>query len=200
VALDGLAELAPRSARVHRRAARGLEAAGDERRACAHWRSLVSLDSEDKEARLESLRCRARILGERAAVAAELSAASSEQVELTALRSAVELGGVPAYAPRAPAGVVAVKVECDTAARCPLAITIDGAGRVVSPLLPSERGDAWSRTSSGPVRTLIAGRGAAGPVRLTLTAQGRSRTVTLESPKAGAPPFGRSSVLTTAPD
>ncbi|MBL9025571.1 MAG: AgmX/PglI C-terminal domain-containing protein [Myxococcales bacterium] len=178
-ALDGLAELAPRSTRVHRRIARGFEAAGDERRACAHWRSLNGLDPSDKEGRLEALRCRARVLGELDLVASELQSSHASDVGAKALRSAVELGSVPAYAPRVAAGGVAATVECDAGARCPDAVTIDGAGRVVSPLLPSERGDAWPSVSSGPVRTVVVGRSAASTARLTVTAAGRSRMVTL---------------------
>ncbi len=178
-ALDGLAELAPRSTRVHRRIARGFEAAGDERRACAHWRSLAGLDPSDNEGRLEALRCRARVLGERDLVASELQSSHASDGGAKALRSAVELGSVPAYASRVASGGVAAAVECDAGARCPDAVTIDGAGRVVSPILPSERGDAWSSISSGPVRTVVVGRSAASTARLTVTAAGRSRMVTL---------------------
>jgi Ca-activated chloride channel family protein len=178
-ALDGLAELAPRSTRVHRRIARGFEAAGDERRACAHWRSLAGLDPSDKEGRLQALRCRARVLGERDLVASELQSSDASDGGAKALRSAVELGSVPAYAPRVASGGVVATVECDAGARCPDAVTVDGAGRVVSPLLPNERGDAWSSVSGGPVRTLLVGRSFASTARLTVTAAGRSRMVTL---------------------
>jgi Ca-activated chloride channel family protein len=43
--VDALAEADPRSHDAHRRAARAFAATGDDRRACAHWRSLAELEA-----------------------------------------------------------------------------------------------------------------------------------------------------------
>jgi Ca-activated chloride channel family protein len=180
-ALDGLAELSPGSARVHRRIARGMEAAGDERRACAHWRSLVSLEPSDKEAKVESSRCRARVMGERTHVLDELSTGRDDvHPNLAALLTAVRVGSVPAYTAPAPSGVVSAKASCDGGLPCPEPVSIDAAGRVISPFLPSERGEAWARLDGWQVRTVLVGGGDGVRVKLTVTAGGASRTVTFD--------------------
>jgi Ca-activated chloride channel family protein len=69
-AVDAVVETSALSLKAHIRAARGFEAAGDERRACAHWRSLAELDDQD-EWRYQALRCRARTLGDREAAAVD---------------------------------------------------------------------------------------------------------------------------------
>ncbi|MEJ7729568.1 MAG: hypothetical protein WKG00_10155 [Polyangiaceae bacterium] len=60
--VDALAELEPRSTRAHVRAARAFTAAGDDRRACAHWRSLAELEGTPG-ARARAEGCVARATG-----------------------------------------------------------------------------------------------------------------------------------------
>jgi hypothetical protein len=55
-------------------AARAYEFIADEPRACAHWRAAATLKPDDESALYESLRCRARVHGERLAVLAEANA------------------------------------------------------------------------------------------------------------------------------
>src|SRR6185503_5840316 len=63
-ALDAQVELSPTNGDLHARVARAFEAAGDERRACAHFRSALELRPGSDEAQYEALRCQAR-LGDR---------------------------------------------------------------------------------------------------------------------------------------
>ena len=60
-AVDALSETDARSVKVHVRAARAFESIGDERRACAHWRSLAELAPKNEEVVAEALRCRGRV-------------------------------------------------------------------------------------------------------------------------------------------
>jgi Ca-activated chloride channel family protein len=178
-ALDGLAELAPRSSTVHRRVARGLEAAGDERRACAHWRSLASLDPRDDEGRGESLRCRARSLGERDEVAREIEGANTSDRALQSLLASVRVGGVPAHAAKKPWSVVSASVTCDAGA-CPDVATIDAAGQVTASILPNERGEPGARGPSGVVRTILVGALPVAKAKVTVSFEGTSRSADVE--------------------
>ena len=56
--IDTQTETDPTSVKWHVRGARSFEALGDERRACAHWRSLVELSPKSDEFAYEALRCR----------------------------------------------------------------------------------------------------------------------------------------------
>src|SRR5262249_54741916 len=72
-ALGAEVESAPRSYDLHARVARAFEAAGDERRACAHFRSMLELRPAEGEAAYEALRCEARIGDRDRALKAALS-------------------------------------------------------------------------------------------------------------------------------
>jgi Ca-activated chloride channel family protein len=183
-ALDALAELSPRSAAVHRRIARGLEAAGDERRACAHWRSIATLDANDAEGKAESLRCRARSLGERDEVVREIEALSSSDrgragTSLDPLLAAARLGSLPAYTPKTAWSVVTTK--CGSGATCPESFAVDVAGNVASALLPNERGEPGLTARSGTVRTVIVGKVPPAKTTIDVAFEGGSRSVTVEA-------------------
>src|SRR6185369_16282820 len=74
--IDTQAETDPTSVKWHVRGARAFEALGDERRACAHWRSLGGLQPQSDEFAFESLRCRARVMDDRDAVLSEMRSGS----------------------------------------------------------------------------------------------------------------------------
>src|SRR5262249_35227529 len=74
VTVDAMCETSPDSVRAHLRAAKAFEAAGNEIRACGHWRSLAELDPKSDDHRYESLRCRARALAQPGPVLDELRA------------------------------------------------------------------------------------------------------------------------------
>ncbi len=183
-ALDGLAELTPRSTAVHRRIARGLEAGGEERRACAHWRALADLAPTDDEGAAQALRCRARVLGEAAGVRAELASAlpaapgpAASASPLRELATALDRGGAPAFTPAPAWSAVAAVAACSGG--CPEVVTVAPNGTVVAPLVPDVRGEPWARSDAGPVRTLLVGGDPDARVSVTVSAQGVSRTVAL---------------------
>ncbi len=80
-----LAELTPTDVELQKQAARAYESIGDELRACAHWRAAGSLAPDDDAALYESLRCRARVHGERIAVLAEARAMPSASASIQRL-------------------------------------------------------------------------------------------------------------------
>jgi hypothetical protein len=85
VASAALAELTPAEVELQKQAARAYESIGDELRACAHWRAAGSLAPGDDAALYESLRCRARVHGERIAVLAEARAMPSASASIQRL-------------------------------------------------------------------------------------------------------------------
>ena len=162
-AIDALVELAPESVDLHTRAARAFEAAGDEARACAHWRSRSSLGPRDADARHQALRCRAR-LGERDAVLAEIAAEDRPSKLIASLRDKLAAGAAPAYdASGASPGTFEATVRCaDEAARCPVVVIVKPSGDVVSPWSPaparvSARSAALTAGLDGTYRTLLVG-------------------------------------------
>jgi Ca-activated chloride channel family protein len=157
--LDAELETAPTNADLHLRAARAFEAAGEERRACSHFRSLVELRKTDDDARYEAFRCRAR-LDEREAVVAELSAVDKPGKRVAELAKALASGPAPAYSPAVGGGEFEAKLGCsDESERCPTVVVVTPTGKVISPWTPAARGGAvtTSGLSSGTYRTLIVG-------------------------------------------
>ncbi len=157
--LDAELETAPTSADLHLRAARAFEAAGEERRACAHFRSLAELRKTDDDARYESLRCRAR-LDERDAVVTELDTIEKPGKRVTELAKALASGPAPAYSPPAGGGDFEAKLGCaDESDRCPTVVVVTPLGKVISPWTPAARGGAVTAAglSSGTYRTLVVG-------------------------------------------
>ncbi|MEP7123641.1 MAG: AgmX/PglI C-terminal domain-containing protein [Byssovorax sp.] len=157
--LDAELETAPTSVDLHLRAARAFEAAGDERRACSHFRSIVELRKADDDARYEALRCRAR-LDERDAVVAEITAIEKPGKRVTELGKALAAGQAPAYVSSANGGDFEAKLGCaDESERCPTVVVVTPTGKVISPWTPASRGGAVTASGlgSGTYRTLIVG-------------------------------------------
>jgi Ca-activated chloride channel family protein len=161
-ALDAEVELSPASADLHARAARAFEAAGDEARACAHWRSLAELRPRADDARYEALRCRAR-LGDREAAAHDADAVEKPGKLVDKLRAALAGGAIPAYDTAAASpGEYEVTVRCDEPARCPDVVVVKPGGDVVSPWAPAAarsgaHGVAFAGLVDGTYRTVLVG-------------------------------------------
>jgi vault protein inter-alpha-trypsin-like protein len=157
--LDAELETAPASVDLHLRAARAFEAAGDERRACAHFRSLVELRRTDDDARYEALRCRAR-LDERDAVVTEINAIEKPGKRVAELAKALASGAVPAYVAPANGGDFEAQLTCSGESEsCPSVVVVTPSGKVLSPWTPAAKGGAVTMTglSSGTYRTLLVG-------------------------------------------
>jgi hypothetical protein len=155
-------ELSPGSGDLHARAARAFEAAGDEARACAHWRSLAELRPKADEARYQALRCRAR-LGDREAAEREAAAIEKPGKLVEKLHAALAGGAVPAYdAAAASPGELEVTVRCEPGTGCPDVVVVKPGGEVVSPWAPAAaRSDAhriaFAGLVDGTYRTVLVG-------------------------------------------
>ncbi len=161
--LDSEVELAPRSAELHGRAARAFEAAGDETRACAHWRSLAELSRGVDDARYQALRCRAR-LGGSDAVAREAAGVARPGKLVTGLLAALQAGPSPAYDMRAASpGEMEATIRCNAeTTSCPDVVLVKPSGDVVSPWSPaparsSARSAAFAGLTDGVYRTVLVG-------------------------------------------
>lgn len=173
VAVDAMLEGSPRSISLHQRAARAFEAAGDEARACAHLRSIAELDPASDVAKVDVMRCRAR-LGERDRVLAEIAAIEKPSAMMTAFGKSAREGSVKSRDPVGNAGDIEVKVVCeDEPSKCPVVVLVNGAGDVRSPWTPgaSRSGRdlaSFSGVSGGLYRAVIAGgsKGARGSIEV----------------------------------
>lgn len=175
--LDAELEMAPTNADLHRRAARAFEAAGDERRACSHFRSLAELRGTDDDARYEALRCRAR-LDERDAVVAEIAAIDKPGKRVAELGKALATGPAPAYMAPAGGGDFEAKLGCtDESDRCPTVVVVTPNGKVISPWTPAARGGAVTTAglSSGTYRTMIVGGNPGTSCEITVRALNTTR-------------------------
>lgn len=76
-AIDSLVEMAPRNSRSHLRAAETMSSAGDDPRACAHWRSLDELNPNTDKYLTLAFRCRYRVFGQRNTLLTEMRAVTS---------------------------------------------------------------------------------------------------------------------------
>lgn len=186
VALDAAVEIAPRNPDLHTRAARAFEAAADEARACAHWRSLAALRPTSDDAQYQAFRCRAR-LGDRESVVAELARLDRPGKAVSALGAALTAGSAPAYDPKAEnPGVFEATIRCaaETPA-CPTLVILKPTGEAVSPWSPtsarsSARSVALPWTSNGTYRTLLAGGAPDAKGQVTLRAHDQTRTFTFD--------------------
>jgi Ca-activated chloride channel family protein len=175
--LDAELETAPTSVDLHLRAARAFEAAGDERRACSHFRSLAELRRTDDDSRYEALRCRAR-LDERDAVVAEIAAIEKPGKRVTELGKALAAGPTPAYVAPVGGGDFEAKLACsDESERCPTVVVVTPSGKVISPWTPAARGGAMTTAglSSGTYRTMIVGGNPGTPCEITVRALNATR-------------------------
>ncbi len=189
-ALDELAEVAPRSAPAHARAARAFEAIGDERRACAHWRALAELRRDarppDRDESLgEALRCKARVDGERDESLAAARAAGERSAPLARLATALASGLAPTFASEGlSAGALEASTSCAAGpTACPSVVVLAPDGAVISPFTPSSRARSGRGAVASPgvvdgvYRVLVVG---AGTGDLTVRALGSRRTFHLE--------------------
>jgi tetratricopeptide (TPR) repeat protein len=136
-ALAAAVELDPLAVQRQRRAATAYVMAGDERRACAHFRAASVLAPSDRRLEFEAFRCRAATGSGRLELLAELDAAGALTPELEQLRSALtEQRALPSFPPAAHSGF-SVQIICSTPNACP------------TPLLVSEDGDVTVPTSAG---------------------------------------------------
>ena len=160
--VDTQTETDPTSIKWHVRGARAFEALGDERRACAHWRSLAELSPKSDEFTYESLRCRARILDDRDALA-EVRFLGRPSRLLSELASQLEAGRPPPFAKAvAGAGQFEAEMTCFGGERCPTVFVVSPLGNVFSPFTPTDarssaKSVAFSGLRNGTYMTLLAG-------------------------------------------
>jgi Ca-activated chloride channel family protein len=192
--VDGLLEASAARVPAHLRAARAFEAAGDERRACAHWRSAAELSPGREEVLYESLRCRARLLDGREAVSAEIKSMARRPPSIDKLAGLLDAGTLPPYEARgqAPSSFEA-RVTCSSLAeRCPVVVVVAPNGVVYSPWTPApSRGGSASSVSltslvDGSYRTLLVGGDPAATGEVEVRALG-ANTKTPLSGRGGRP-------------
>lgn len=150
-AVDAMTEADPTAIKAQGRAARAFEALGDEARACAHWRSVFELAPTSDAAIFESLRCRARVMGDRAAALTDAKAVPRPGPLLQRLLPLLEAGELPAFQKSSgSAGQFEVTLSCDAKHDCPYVIVITPTGTVFSPWTPAlGRSSASSFAFSG---------------------------------------------------
>ena len=184
LSVDAQVESDPTRIGPHRRAAAAFEAAGDERRACAHFRAMASLPGADDTATYHALRCRAR-LGERAPVLAEARALAKPGALVSKLIAAIEAGSAPPFEPAPASGSFEARVTCrGEANECPAPIVVGPTGTVVSPWTPAtpcaRDALALKSVTSGTYRTLVAGEVPRGGADLTVRVLGQTKTIALQ--------------------
>jgi hypothetical protein len=181
--VDTQAELNPRRALPHLRAAKAFEAAGDERRACAHWRSVAELTPSADDAVSEALRCRARVMGGRDAALAEARAMEKKGPKVEKLIASLEAGEAPGFQASLPAAAFKASLKCDPGAeRAPTVVVLYAGGSVISPWTPGtaavEAGAiALPFVQDGMYRTLVAGLSGGATCELTVKAHGSVKTI-----------------------
>jgi len=180
-AVDAQVEADPTVVARHVRAAAAFEAAGDERRACAHFRSLASLPSANESATYHALRCRAR-LGERAAALAEARAIQKPGALITKLLTALDAGSAPPYEASVTPGAFEVRVACSgESASCPAPVVVGPSGNVVSPWTPaaacSNNALSIATLAGGTYRTIVTGDVPDAGATVTVRALGLTRTI-----------------------
>ncbi len=219
--LDAETELAPGSLDLHARAARAFEAASDEPRACAHWRTIAALRPTADDALYQALRCRAP-LGDPDAAAREAAAIERPGKLVEKLRAVLAGGAIPAYdAASSSPGEMEATVRCaEGTGRCPDVVVVKPSGDVVSPWAPaaarrsSAQGVAFSRparrhlphgaASAAPPARRARSRSARGRRRASsASSTGASQTVAadhaVQNPLLGPPP-GDARSLARSPD
>jgi hypothetical protein len=131
-ALDAAAALDPSSTLGHERAARSLEEAGDEVRACAHWRALADLRRGSRDV-FQSLRCRARV-SDAGAARAE-GARRLGRADAARLLAQLSADPVPRWSDDFPVASGEVKLSCQGEG-CPYLVVLAPHGEVYSAFTP----------------------------------------------------------------
>jgi Ca-activated chloride channel family protein len=163
LAVDTQAETEPTSLKWHVRGARAFEAMGDERRACAHWRSLAELSPQSDEYSYESLRCRARVLGDSEGALSDARRSTKPGKLVSQLLPALEGGTPPAFNKSAAgAGQLEADFTCASGERCPTVFIVSPIGNVFSPFTPTDsrssaKSVAVAGLRDGTYTTLLAG-------------------------------------------
>jgi Ca-activated chloride channel family protein len=149
-AIDTQTETDPTSLKWHVRGARSFEALGDERRACAHWRSLAELAPQSDEFAFESWRCRARVLDQRDGVLTEARSGKPSKL-VSELIAQVEASKPPPFSTSvAGPGQFEAAVTCSAGERCPTVLVVSPNGTVFSPFTPTDsRSSAHSVAFAG---------------------------------------------------
>jgi len=160
--IDTQTETDPTGVKWHVRGARAYEAIGDERRACAHWRSLAELSPKSDEFSFEAFRCRARVLDDRS-VLSEVRALGRPSKLLGELVGQLEAGRPPPFAKVvASAGQFEAEMICSSGERCPMVFVVSPLGNVFSPFTPtdarsSSKSVAFSGLRDGTYMTVLTG-------------------------------------------
>jgi Ca-activated chloride channel family protein len=181
-AVDTQVETDPGSVKWHVRGARAFEALGDERRACAHWRSLAGLDPKSDEFAFESLRCRARVMDDRDAVLADMRSVPKAGKLVSDLIGQVEGGRPPPFSKSvAGAGQFEAEVTCSFGERCPTVFVVSPIGSVFSPFTPTDsrsggKSVAFSGLRDGTYMTLLVGGSPDARGEVQLRALGSTKT------------------------
>jgi Ca-activated chloride channel family protein len=181
-AVDTQVETDPSSVKWHVRGARAFEALGDERRACAHWRSLAGLDAKSDEFAFESLRCRARVMDDRDAVLSEMRSMPKMGKLVSDLVGQVEGGRPPPFSKSvAGAGQFEAEVTCSFGERCPTVFVVSPLGSVFSPFTPTDsrsstKSVAFSGLRDGTYMTLVVGGSPDARGEVQLRALGSTKT------------------------
>jgi tetratricopeptide (TPR) repeat protein len=163
LSVDTQTETEPTSLKWHVRAARGFEAMGDERRACAHWRSLIELSPQSDEYTYEALRCRARVMDDRDGALSDARLVQKPGKLLSGLIPALEGGRPPAFTKSAAgAGQLEADFTCASGERCPTVFIVSPIGNVFSPFTPTDsrssaKSVAVAGLREGTYTTLLAG-------------------------------------------
>jgi Ca-activated chloride channel family protein len=163
LAVDTQTETEPTSLKWHVRGARAFEAMGDERRACAHWRSLAELSPQSDEYTYESLRCRARVLDDQEGALSDARRVTKPGKLLTELIPALEGGRPPSFTKSAAgAGQLEADFTCTSGERCPAVFIVSPIGNVFSPFTPTDsrssaKSVAVAGLRAGTYTTLLAG-------------------------------------------
>jgi Ca-activated chloride channel family protein len=162
-AIDAMAETAPTDLKAQGRAARAFEALGDEARACAHWRSMFELAPASDAVLFESLRCRARVLGDTAGAIRDAKAVRGPGPLLRRLMPLLEAGQAPPFERSSGSvGQLEATLRCEPQQDCPYVIVITPTGTVFSPWTPalgrsSMSSFAFSGLLTGTYRALLIG-------------------------------------------
>jgi Ca-activated chloride channel family protein len=178
--IDTQTETDPTSVKWHVRGARSFEALGDERRACAHWRSLAELSPKSDEFAYEALRCRARILDDRDALAEARSFGRPSKL-LGDLVPQLEGGRPPPFTKSvAAAGQFEADMTCSNGERCPVPVIVSPLGNVFSPFTPTDarssaKSVAFSGLRDGTYMTLLVGGSPDARGELELRAYGSTK-------------------------
>jgi Ca-activated chloride channel family protein len=163
LSVDTQTETEPTSIKWHVRGARAFEAMGDERRACAHWRSLAELTPQSDEYVYESLRCRARVLEDATVSLADARRMTRPGKLVAELLPALESGKPPPYAKSAAgAGQLEAQLDCASGERCPTLFVVSPIGNVFSPFTPTDsrssaKSVAVAGLREGTYTTLVTG-------------------------------------------